>query len=109
MKIWRKSLFKNFNMLLALHHCMVFRFSPTEHDDANTIKNDDGGGVGGYDLILRNSHISKNISLLISLGAGDVIVDICCSPKALPGNLSLRVYSSKGPIVILGHIVSASG
>ena len=67
---------------------MVFRFSPTEHDDANTIKNDDGGGVGGYDLILRNSHISKNISLLISLGAGDVIVDICCSPKALPGDLS---------------------
>ena len=88
---------------------MVFRFSPTEHDDANTIKNDDGGGVGGYDLILRNSHISKNISLLISLGAGDVIVDICCSPKALPGNLSLRVYSSKGRIVILGYIVSAPG
>ena len=62
---------------------LLVRFSPNnEHDDANTIKNDDvGGGGGDALLLLRNSHISKNVNLLMGLGAGDVLVDVCGSPR----------------------------
>ena len=63
---------------------ILFRFSPNnEQDDANTIKNDDIG-VSDALLLLRNSHISKNVNLLTSLGAGDVLVNVSCSAAALP-------------------------
>ena len=62
----------------------VLRFSPNnEQDDANTIKNDDVG-VSDTLLLLRNSHISKNVNLLTSLGAGDVLATVSCSEVALP-------------------------
>ena len=41
-------------------------------DDTHTIKNEESDT-----LLLKNSHISKNVTLLLSMNAGDVLVQVC--------------------------------